>query len=216
MQKTFRQLIDNSNTIFLDFDGVIKDSVSIKASAFEALFSESGFNTSNLIKTHHLENGGMSRYEKIPLYLAWSGLAPSEENISKYCHLFSSIVKKAVISSPWVPGVIDFLESAYKIKKLILLTATPKDEIDEILKKIKINHFFKEVYGSPSSKIESMSLFLKKFSIDSNEAIMIGDSYKDYEAAKLNNVSFILRCTDFNLALQSQYSFLMFNNFNDE
>lgn len=216
MQGKFKQLVADSNTIFLDFDGVVKDSVEIKATAFQTLFHESGFKICHLIKNHHLENGGMSRFEKIPLYLHWSGVNPSDENISKYCIQFSNIVKKAVINSPWVPGIIDFLESMSEVKKIFLLTATPKEEIDEILKELRIEHFFNKVFGSPASKIDSIRFVLKKFSINPNQAIMIGDSFKDYEAAKLNNVAFALRCTNLNNTLQSQCSCLKFNDFNNE
>jgi len=216
MQGKFKQLVADSNAIFIDFDGVIKDSVELKATAFQTLFSESSLKISDLIENHHLENGGMSRFEKIPLYLSWSGINPSDENIIQYCIQFSNIVKKAVINSPWVPGIINFLESMSKTKRIFLLTATPKEEIDAIIKELRIEHFFNKVYGSPTSKIESMRFVLKKFSINPNEAIMIGDSYKDYEAAKLNNVTFALRRTNLNNKLQSQYSCLMFNNFNDE
>jgi len=216
MQGKFKQLVADSNAIFIDFDGVIKDSVELKATAFQTLFSESSLKISDLIENHHLENGGMSRFEKIPLYLSWSGINPSDENIIQYCIQFSNIVKKAVINSPWVPGIINFLESMSKTKRIFLLTATPKEEIDAIIKELRIEHFFIKVYGSPTSKIESMRFVLKKFSINPNEAIMIGDSYKDYEAAKLNNVTFALRRTNLNNKLQSQYSCLMFNDFNDE
>ncbi len=34
MKGKFKQLVADSNTIFLDFDGVVKDSVELKATAF--------------------------------------------------------------------------------------------------------------------------------------------------------------------------------------
>jgi len=216
MQNSLKQLIKDSNLIFLDFDGVIKDSLAVKAFAFESLFSEFGSKVVDLIKTHHAENSGISRFEKIPLYLSWAGKSTSKENIDKYCKNFASLVKQSVIDSSWVPGVLEFLESNYKDKKLIIVTATPVDEIHEILKKTEILHFFLEIYGSPTSKADALSSSLNKFSNDANKAIMIGDSYCDYEAAKKNNIFFALRCTDFNYALQSKCMCYMFNDFNDE
>ena len=58
----------NYTYFFWDFDGVIKESVSIKTNAFKKLFSDQNNSTLLKIIDHHLENGGVSRYEKIPLY----------------------------------------------------------------------------------------------------------------------------------------------------
>ena len=63
----------SAKAIFWDFDGVIKDSVSLKSDAFSELFSSSDKAVVNKINEHHELNGGVSRYEKIPLYLEWSG-----------------------------------------------------------------------------------------------------------------------------------------------
>ena len=55
--------------IFWDFDGVIKESVSVKTDAYVELFSLYGSDICKQVRKHHLANGGMSRYDKIPLYL---------------------------------------------------------------------------------------------------------------------------------------------------
>ena len=55
--------------IFWDFDGVIKDSVQIKSKAFGNLFAQFGNIISKRVIEHHESNGGMSRFEKIPIYL---------------------------------------------------------------------------------------------------------------------------------------------------
>ena len=67
-------LISNATTIFFDFDGVIKDSVRVKSEAFEKLFSSFGDKASKKVRRHHESNGGMSRFEKIPIYLEWVNL----------------------------------------------------------------------------------------------------------------------------------------------
>ena len=50
------------NFVF-DFDGVIKNSVSVKGEAFADIFSKSEA-TKKLIINHHNSNGGVSRFEK--------------------------------------------------------------------------------------------------------------------------------------------------------
>ena len=56
-------------TVFLDFDGVIKDSVGGKSDAFEKLFLPFGTGISKKVRLHHEDNEGVSRFDKLPLYL---------------------------------------------------------------------------------------------------------------------------------------------------
>ena len=62
-------ILDKYEMVFWDFDGVIKESVSVKTDAFEELFKPYGDIVRNKVKNHHIENAGMSRFNKIPLYL---------------------------------------------------------------------------------------------------------------------------------------------------
>ena len=59
-----------SEAYFFDFDGVIVDSVQIKAKAFALLFESHGSQIQEKIVSHHLNNGGMTRSEKIKYYFS--------------------------------------------------------------------------------------------------------------------------------------------------
>ena len=119
--------------IFWDFDGVIKDSVEVKSSAFEQLFKTFGVNVANKVKCHHEANSGISRFDKLPIYLEWSGQHPTQALIQCYSEKFSRLVKQKVIESEWVPGVLNYLEINSKNQIFFLITATPQAEIEEIL-----------------------------------------------------------------------------------
>ena len=106
--------IDRFKMIFWDFDGVIKESVSVKTEAFVELFTPYGDNVCNKVRSHHVENAGISRFEKIPLYLKWSGIEPTKTIIDDICSRFNRIVKNKVINSNWVPGVETFLHKNKK------------------------------------------------------------------------------------------------------
>ena len=216
MQRSLNQLLSEASIVFWDFDGVIKESVEVKSLAFQKLFLEFERDAVEAIGEHHENNSGLSRFKKIPLYLSWVGEPVTNENIQYYCNKFSLLVKQAVIDSAWVPGVLNYLEAYYKTKKFLLLTATPKREIDEILEELQISHFFIKVYGAPTSKLDAIRIALEGLEKYSKNAIMIGDSYSDYEAATNNNILFALRQTEFNLSLQKESMCLMFKDFNDE
>lgn len=200
-----KSILDRFETIFWDFDGVIKDSLQVKSLAFEKLFQPYGQEIARLVKTHHESNCGMSRYKKIPLYLSWAGEAVSEKLVEHLCEVFSESVKQAVIDSPWVPGVQEYLMNHCKEKYFILLTATPQHEIDEILRALEIKECFQDVFGAPIEKSEAIRSILEMKNISGGEALMIGDSEADLFAAKANSVHFLLRKTEQNISLQNEY-----------
>ncbi len=71
-------------TLILDFDGVIVESLPLKAAAFKKVFSFAPEHLDEII-AFHLENGGMSRYDKFRYIYAnilGEPLTPSEKNIS--------------------------------------------------------------------------------------------------------------------------------------
>ena len=202
--------------IFFDFDGVIKESVEIKTDAFEQLFLPFGMDIARKIREHHEENGGISRFEKLPIYLDWAGQYLSKQLISEYSEKFSWLVKQKVIDAPWVPGVLSYLQNNYKKQQFFLVTATPQQEIEYIICQLKIEKYFRQVVGSPIGKIEAVNMLLNRYNIDLNQAVMVGDSSSDYDAAKQNLISFILRKTKFNKNLQERLNCKIIEDFYDE
>ena len=57
--------IQSKKLFIFDFDGVIVDSVDIKTEAFGEIYSNYGSSITEKVKNYHIENGGLSRYEKI-------------------------------------------------------------------------------------------------------------------------------------------------------
>lgn len=191
------------DTIFFDFDGVIKDSMEVKSDAFELLFLPFGKEVAKKVRKHHEENGGMSRFEKLPLYLSWASLNFDQKIIDEYSNKFSSLVMQSVIKSEWVPGILNFLKKKNTHASLFVITATPQAEIEEILNQLAINHYFKMVVGAPTPKSEAIRLLIDQFQIQIKNTVMIGDSTSDYQAASLNQVDFVLRRTKLNRKLQN-------------
>ena len=199
-------------TIFWDFDGVIKDSVEVKSDAFEELFLPYGKEFARKVRKHHELNGGMSRFDKLPIYLEWSCQSPSKEQVDKYAVRFSLLVKEKVIYSAWVDGVLDYLINNHKRQQFFLITATPQQEIEEILSQLEIADYFDQVVGSPINKCKAIKMLLDQYSIVPEQAIMIGDSNSDYEAAVYNRIPFMLRKTELNTKLQDNLDCLMVEN----
>lgn len=209
-------LLAQMHVIFWDFDGVIKDSVAVKSVGFEQLFLPYGQPVASRVRQHHEANGGVSRFEKIPVYLGWVGLPVTADNVQKFCDQFSALVLQAVIDAAWVPGVREYLLARHGSQYFVLVTATPQKEIEAILHTLGIAHCFRQIYGAPTSKTTAIGDVLAHLKCQPAHALMIGDSDTDFDAAQANRVSFLLRRTPLNLALQKRHVGQMFEGLNNE
>jgi len=198
--------VESFSLVFWDFDGTIKDSVDVKTNAFEQLFQPFGSALTERVRAHHEAYGGVSRFKKIPLYLEWAGESFNDNQVEVYCDRFSELVMQGVIDSPWVAGVQEYLSKQYEQQYFVLVTATPQEEIQFIIDKLEVAHYFREVYGAPQNKSESIASVMKRLGVQQNMILMIGDTESDLSAAQGNNISFLLRRTPINQQLQRNYS----------
>ncbi len=206
MTHNVRNLLGGARVVFWDFDGVIKDSLEVKAAGFERLFASYGKLVAARVRAHHEANGGMSRFEKMPMYLGWAGEHVTPALVRQFCDRFGGLVRQAVVDAPWVTGVHEYLAANHETQHFVLVTATPQDEIQDILRALGIAFWFRSVHGAPQPKAMSIRLVLEQCRDSPNEALMIGDADADFEAAGANGISFILRRTPFNAGLQHRHS----------
>src|SRR5262245_13752158 len=192
--------------VFWDFDGVIKQSTEVKAQAFAEIFRPFGRAVAERVRAHHLENGGLSRFEKIPRYLEWAGQQATPERVEDYCQRFAALVRRAVIDAEWVPGAERMLRTNPYGQIFVLVTATPLAEIEDILEELGLRACFADVYGAPTRKAEAMRRTLEKHSVPAERCVAVGDARADYEAASANHVPFVLLRHDGNAALFPHYT----------
>ena len=92
--------------VFFDFDGVILDSVNVKTKAFAKMFKSYGTEIEKKVVEYHLENGGVSRFEKFRYYYKnFFNKTITEADVQKLSAEFSDIVIQDVIDSAYAPGV---------------------------------------------------------------------------------------------------------------
>jgi len=207
----------NKKIIFWDFDGVIKESVEVKTKAFQDLFRSFGEEVVAKVTRHHTENGGMSRFKKIPVYLSYAGIETSSALEEQYCNRFGELVEDAVVEADWVTGVESIIKQKSNVNQhYILVTATPQDEIERILDRLSITPCFSNIFGAPMSKSDAIRRGLELYSIDPKNALMIGDSKADYEAAQNCGTDFLLRRTPENLISMPGYTGSSINNFSND
>lgn len=195
-------LVRTAKVVFWDFDGVIKESVDVKTRAFQKLFVEYGAEVTEKIRLHHEANGGMSRFEKLPIYMDFANVKSTDEKVNRLCEKFSDLVVDGVVNSQWVPGAEIFIRSNTHQQIFIVISATPIEELLGIIDRLNLKTSFESIFGAPTSKTEAIEASLYRLSISAADAVMIGDASADLESASLNKVPFILRrhCSNSKLA----------------
>lgn len=205
-------LVKTANVVFWDFDGVIKESVDVKTKAFQKLFVEYGTEVTEKIRLHHEANGGMSRFEKFPKYMEFANVIATDEKVNRLCEKFSDLVLDGVVNSPWIPGAETFIRSNPNQQVFIVVSATPTEELLEIIDRLNLRSSFESIFGAPTSKREAIKDSLHRLSISAADAVMIGDACADLEAASLNKVPFILRRHYSNTKLAESFAGIIIND----
>lgn len=198
--------------IFWDFDGVIKESVDLKTKIFVKLFAKYGSKVQKFVKRHHETNGGMSRLVKIPIYLKYAGETVTDEEVNRLEKKFSELVYDQVVNCEWVNGAEFYLRSNPHNQIFILVSATPQQEMKNILLALGLYDAFRYVFGAPVPKIEAIKNTLQSLKIHQSECAMIGDSKVDFLAAKSNQVDFILRKHNSNADVFLNYDGITIND----
>lgn len=174
-----------------DFDGVVCDSVNIKTDAFLELYRLESEQNKFRIKKYHLENGGISRFEKLKYFentILNRDISQSELLVK--AEKFSLLVKQKVIDSNYIPGIIQFLNINSSRRLQFVCTGTPENEIVEIVKSKNLNGYFNDVYGSPKTKVEIIERILKEYKLAKTQCLFFGDTLTDFNAARMTNIDF--------------------------
>ena len=193
---------------------MIAESVQVKTDAFAALYAPYGRDIVKKVIKHHEANGGMSRFEKIKFYNeSFLNKIIKDKEVTGLANQFSVLVVEKIIESPYVPGVLEYIQESFKHYKLFISTGTPTDEIKKILQFRNISKYFSEVFGSPSSKIEHINNIMSIYNIKPNELIFYGDSNLDMKSAEDAGIPFILIRNRFNKKFAETYKGKIINNF---
>ena len=180
------------NAIIFDYDGTIADSVNIKTEAFAELYRPFGDEIERKVVQYHLSHGGVSRFDKFRYFhKQFLDINLEESKVLKLSQDFSKLVIEKVINAPYISGAFEFILNNNEKYDMFISTATPTDEIIEILNRKNLKKYFKDIKGSPESKIDHVQQIIAANNYLKNETVFIGDSDSDREAASKNNIPFV-------------------------
>jgi len=180
-------------TLILDFDGVVVESLPLKTAAFRKIFSFAPEHLDEII-AFHLENGGMSRYDKfrhIYADILHEELTPETEE--RLASEYVDLIFESMLTVPCVRGAEELLRDCSRRLPLYIVSATPEGEMQEIARRRDLTKYFVRVYGSPKTKAECIRDILDEIGASPAEALFVGDAPNDWQAACETGVRFVAR-----------------------
>ena len=179
----------NYSHLFFDCDGVILNSNKIKTDAFYKLALNFGELQAQKLVNHHLENGGISRYEKIKFF---QKNILKNTNIKLYQELvdnYGKILKEKLIKAEISKGVFK-IKKFFPNSKISVVSGSDQNELRWLFKEKRIDHLFNNgIFGSPKNKIEILEEIFSGFKGE-EKSIFIGDSKYDFEVSKFFKIDF--------------------------
>ena len=182
------------NAVVFDFDGVLVETTHVKTWAFGKLYAEHGERVAQQVIEYHLSHAGISRFVKFKVWQEeFLGLPYTQADGERLSLEFSRLVVDAVVAAPYVPGAKEFLETYYQKLPLYIASGTPEAEMQEIVHKRNMAHFFKAVRGAPATKGEILEEVVRSGGYNPDRVLMVGDALADLQGAQEAGVSFVGR-----------------------
>ncbi len=181
------------DTVIFDFDGVLVESVNVKTEAFARVFEPYGAEAVKTMVDYHLDNGGVSRFDKFRYFYRHVLDKPmTDTDMQQLCDNFSALVVSRVVEAPWVAGAEAFLDRHHRALELFVVSATPEKELKAIISRRGMDKYFKTVFGAPKDKAVAVAEICAAGG-ETAGTVFVGDALADFEAAKSASLKFIGR-----------------------
>lgn len=183
------------SAIVFDFDGVLVESNHIKAAAFRQLFSAEPPAAQAAIAAFLDAGPGLSRFVKFAhIHREILGRPLDDAGMADLARRFALLVVDAVAACPAVAGAADFVAArGAEAAPLFIVSATPEDELGDILRRRGMAGSFRDWRGAPRGKPDNLRDLAAVHRFDLTAALMIGDGRPDYDAAVACGMRFIGR-----------------------
>ncbi|MBC7740676.1 MAG: HAD family hydrolase [Bdellovibrionaceae bacterium] len=177
------------STVLLDIDGTLVDSNDAHAKSWVEAISEFKFDINYQIIREKI---GMGGDKLLPLVIGIESASEVGKKISK--------LRQSIFQTKYLPNLLAFdgtrelLEHMIKVGlQLVVATSASKDDLSKILEQAKISKLLSNRVTSDDAENSKpapdiLSAALKKMKVCPEEAIMIGDTPYDIEAARLAKV----------------------------
>jgi phosphoglycolate phosphatase len=178
--------------VFLDFDGVIMDSMGLKLDSYCFAFEGCGFGR-EAIRKIQIATAGMSRHRTIPhMHEALSGKPMPEALFQRALARFGEHDEASRGKMILKKGSLEFLRAASAAAvPLAIVTGTPQEVIERTVDHFDLRRHFAQVCGAPGTKQEHLTRLLAELGLAAGQAFFVGDAIKDLEAAVAVGIPFV-------------------------
>jgi phosphoglycolate phosphatase-like HAD superfamily hydrolase len=183
----------NKKAIVFDFDGVLLESTGIKTWAFVELYKKYGRGVQDKVFEYQRNNGGVNRLDK---FRHFHEVILNQKISDDEVNLLSNKFRELTFEKLKLTPIDLFLSEALSLfnnKDFLLycVSASPTEELNEIMEYKKIRNFFIKIYGGPISKENNFELLSTGEGICFSDMAYIGDSKIDLVSSNNKNIDFI-------------------------
>jgi len=169
---------------------VILESVGVKTDAFRTLFADVPDHIDEIVE-YHRENTGVSRFDKFRhIYASILKRDLPEWEFSLLSIRYHDLVIGGVLAAPFVAGAREFLERFSRRIPLYVVSASPEEELGDIISQRGMAGYFRGVYGAPRKKVDCIREIMKREGYPPSRVLFVGDALNDYRAAQEAGVPF--------------------------
>ena len=179
--------------ILWDFDGVIINSNSVREAGFRDVLSEYPKEQVEKLIDYHNINGGLSRYVKFRYFFEEIRKESiTDDMVLVLAQKFSIIMKELLVNPDLlISPVVEFIKEQYNLgKKMHIVSGSDGNELRELCKSLRLDHFFISINGSPTPKTSLVKNIIENGYLSLSEYCLIGDAINDYDASKDNSIKF--------------------------
>ena len=178
-------------TLVFDCDGVILDSNRVKTEAFFQAALPYGESAATALVDFHVENGGVSRYEKFDHFLR--KIVPEGKQgpgLKDLLVEFADQVRDGLGTCEQAAGLAE-LRNHTSGARWMVASGGDQDELREVFKAREIAEFFDGgIFGSPDAK---QDIVLREYASGrlQTPALFLGDSKLDWKVAQSCGLDFV-------------------------
>ena len=179
------------SVVVFDFDGTLVDSNEIKNRAYYSIFPDDPV-VVDVIAEVLTDSSAKSRYEIIAeIYERLASidsvqLTSTDALVAEY----SKHVLDATKNCQPFECTEELLLGLSRHYHLYLSSLTPLEPLGEIVRYKQLSKYFREIFGYPSKKEDTLRHLLKYHSVSQNELLVVGDGESDEESASSIGCSF--------------------------